>query len=131
MESPEKGSPAPTGPLVLYDGGCGFCRRSVATARGRWFRARIEAQPYQEADLVVHNLDVENCAKALHCVDTDGAISVGGQAVATILRHSRFPWPIVGRVMTWPGARWVADRLYFLVADNRHRLPGPKSGCDL
>ena len=64
----------PPQPLVLYDGDCGFCARSVALTRGRWFRAGVAVEAFQRADLLVHNLTVDKCAEVLHVVDTDGVV---------------------------------------------------------
>ena len=121
----------PAVPLVLYDADCGFCTVSVRAAQGRWLRARIEATPYQSADLVVHRLTVDKCAAALHCVEPDGRVSVGADAVATVLLASRNPWPLVGRLLRLPGVRRVAGFAYAVVARNRHRLPGATAACEM
>ncbi len=59
----------------------------------------------------------------------DGGVKVGGvRAIALALavgRQARWPlWP-------WhvPGAPWLLDRAYQLVAANRHRLPGQTPWC--
>lgn len=89
--------------LVLFDSDCGFCSRSVQVALGSWFRADCCARPFQAVDLSFHNLTVDKCAEALHCVAPDGTVTVGHEAVAAILRRSRRPWPLVGRAMLLPG----------------------------
>ena len=59
----------------------------------------------------------------------EGGVAVGGaRAIAlavAVARQRRFPlWP-------WriPGAPWLLDRLYDLVARLRHRLPGTTPWC--
>lgn len=121
----------PARPLMLYDGDCGFCTSTALASRGGWFRARVEVKPFQRADLVVHNLTVDKCGETLHVVDNDGSVHVGSDAVAVVLRESRWPWPVVGAVLRLPGVRWVAQKAYGLVARNRHRLPGGTPTCQL
>lgn len=117
-------------PLVLFDGDCGFCASSVAVMRGRWFRARVTATPFQRVDVSVHNLTVDKCGESLHVVD-GVHVHTGGDAIARILRNARCPWPAVGVVLGLPGVRWVTGRVYALVARNRHRLPGGTPSCEL
>ena len=121
----------PAVPLVLYDADCGFCAASVRAAQGRWLSARIDATPFQAADLSVHRLSVDKCAEALHCVEPDGRVTVGSDAVATVLAASRNPWPVVGRLLRLRGVRGVAGWAYRLVARNRHRLPGATVSCEM
>lgn len=121
----------PAIPLMLFDGDCGFCTRSALASRGRWFRARVDVRPFQRVDLVVHNLTVDKCGETLHVVDNDGSVHVGSDAVAVVLRESRFPWPIIGAFLRLPGVRWVAQGAYAIVARNRHKLPGGSAACEL
>jgi predicted DCC family thiol-disulfide oxidoreductase YuxK len=64
-------------------------------------------------------------------VDVDGRTQAGHCAVASVLRASRRPWPVLGRAMLLPGVSWVAARVYGWVAANRHRLPGGTPACAL
>ena len=117
-------------PLVLFDADCGFCTASAGWMRGRWFLADVDAVALQRADLTIHNLSVDKCAERLHVI-ADKDVYIGSDAIARILRASRAPWPLVGRVMAAPGVRWLAQGAYTLVARNRHRLPGGTSSCEL
>ena len=121
----------PAVPLVLYDADCGFCTASVHAAQGRWVGARIDATPFLSVNLVVHRLTVDKCAEALHCVEPDGRVTVGADAVATVLMASRGPWPVVGQLLRLPGVRRVAGWGYAVVARNRHRLPGATAACEV
>ncbi|MDO5675872.1 MAG: DUF393 domain-containing protein [Propionibacteriaceae bacterium] len=116
---------------MLYDADCGFCTTSALASQGKWFRSRVDAVPFQRADLVVHNLTVDKCAESLHVVDIDGGVHVGSDAIAVVLRESRLPWPVVGAVMRLPGVRWGAQKAYAAVAKNRHKLPGGTAQCQL
>lgn len=117
--------------LVLFDSDCGFCSRCVHVAVGPWFSARCHPVAFQAADLSIHNLTVDKCAEALHCVAPDGRVTVGHEAVAAILRQSRFPWPLVGRAMMLPGVSRLSAWAYALVAGNRQSLPGGSAECRL
>ncbi|GAA4895983.1 hypothetical protein GCM10025789_12050 [Tessaracoccus lubricantis] len=121
----------PAKPLVLFDEDCGFCTTSAQASQTSWFRAQVAVIAFQRVDLTVHNLTVDKCAESLHVVDTDGSIHVGSDAVAVVFRESRFPWPIVGAALGLPGLRWVAQRVYAVVAANRYRLPGGSAACKL
>lgn len=59
----------------------------------------------------------------------EGGIKVGGaQAIALALAVGRQArWPI----LPWkvPGAPWLLDRAYGLVAANRYRIPGQTPWC--
>lgn len=117
-------------PLVLFDGTCGFCANSVRVMQGGWFLACVRAVAFQRFDVSIHNLSVDKCAERLHVVDGE-RIYVGGAAIARILRAARGPWPLVGRILTWPGVSWIVGWAYDLVARHRHRLPGGSAACEL
>ncbi len=125
VETPERALP-----LVLFDGSCGFCGTAVRILRGRWFKARVEAVPFQRVDLSVHNLTVDKCEETLHVVD-GSEVFTGGEAIARILRSSRLPWPVVGAVLRLPGLRWLTGKVYAVVARNRHKLPGGTPACEM
>ncbi|MBB1483117.1 DUF393 domain-containing protein [Tessaracoccus sp. MC1865] len=124
-------NPRLTRPLVLYDEDCGFCTTSALATQTPWFRAQVTVTAFQRVDLAVHNLTVDKCAESLHVVDIDGSAHVGSDAVAVVFRESRFPWPLVGGVLRLPGIRWVAQKVYAIVARNRYRLPGGTAACRL
>ena len=117
-------------PLVLFDGGCGFCARAVGVMTGRMIRADVVAEPLQRADLPAVGLTVDKCLETLHVVD-ESVVFTGSDAIACILRAGRSPWPLAGRLLTLPGVRQVAGAAYALVARNRHRLPGGTTTCGL
>ena len=107
--------------MLIYDGDCGFCRRSI-----RWAKALGATCPtvaYQEADLTAYDLSVGEAADAAWFVE-QGRRWRGHEAVAMALRTSRFV------VVRWAGVllgtrvlRPLASRAYAWVAANRGRLP--------
>lgn len=116
--------------LVLYDADCGFCTSSVAALAGPVFQARFQPTAWQSADLAEHGLTAKECQARLHVVDGSSTCA-GAAAIARILRTARLPWRIAGRIMTVPGLSWLSERVYDLVAQNRHRLPGGTAACNL
>ena len=118
-------------PIALFDADCGFCTRSARAVGSRWFRTRVAMQALQRAPLPELGLDLDECLATMHAVDVDGTVLTGHRAWALILRHSRFPWPIVGRALLAPGLTWLAERGYRWIARHRRRLPGGSASCEL
>ncbi len=116
-------------PVLIYDGDCGFCTRSARLIERLPVRARLV--PLQEADL--HSLGVTEQRARYEVLWVDGArrVSGGGAAIAELLKHCRGPWRGAGRALAAPGVRTIADRVYRLVSENRHRLPGDTPACRL
>lgn len=119
------------GPIVLYDGVCGLCDRSVQLIlrndrRGRFRFAALQS-PVGQALLAEFGFS----ASALDSI----VLVEGGRAwrkSAAALRIARgmdAPWPLL-----WPLAvipRAVADRVYDLVARHRYRMFGTVDACAL
>jgi predicted DCC family thiol-disulfide oxidoreductase YuxK len=123
--------PDATGPVLVYDGACGFCRRCAA-----WVRRRLPRHPtvvaWQDCDLAALGLTAARCSAALQWVDAPRAgarrICGGHLAVAALLRHAGGPWRVVGLAMTVPPVSWLARLAYGWVARNRHRFRGLPPG---
>lgn len=119
------------GPIVLYDGVCGLCDRSVQLIlrndrRGRFHFAALQS-PAGQALLQKFGLS----ASAL-----DSIVLVEGgrawrksRAALRIARRMDAPWPLLWPLALVPAA--VADRAYDLVARNRYRIFGKLDACTL
>jgi len=118
------------GPLVVFDGDCGFCTRSVEFGRRR-IRRMPPAVPYQRADLAALGLSEEACRTAVQFVTPDGRSLAGERAVAALLRSAGPPWSPLGVALALPGIRALAGVAYRWVARNRFRLPGASDACAL
>ncbi|MGH8960953.1 MAG: thiol-disulfide oxidoreductase DCC family protein [Jatrophihabitantaceae bacterium] len=116
-------------PVLVYDGDCAFCTRSVRLVP--WLRANVEVRAWQSADLAALGLTAEQAGESVQWVGGDGHIESGHRAVAALLRVSRPPLPVLGRVTLLPGISWVAARAYAWVSANRYRLPGGTAACAL
>jgi predicted DCC family thiol-disulfide oxidoreductase YuxK len=109
--------------VLVFDGECGICRRSVAWIQNRKGAERIEAVPYQHPSVPERypELSREALEEAMHLVSPTGEVRKGARAGEEILRL--LPrWRPSALVFRIPGVRWVAERVYRWVAGNRHRL---------
>ena len=109
------------GGVLVYDGDCGFCRRSLGWARR--LGGRFEAAPSASVDPVPLGLTREQLAEAAWYVD-EGGLHRGHQAVARVLGTSRW-WPVrlAGSVVGSRVAAPLASRAYAWVASHRGRFP--------
>lgn len=113
-----------TRPTLIYDGACGFCRRSVELIR-RWDREqRIALIPFQDqARVASFAIPLPALAAAMHLVlpPPDGRVLAGADAVPELLRL--LPGK---RWLAWgfriPGALPMARRLYAWIARRRNCL---------
>ena len=119
------------GPIVLYDGVCGLCDRSVQLIlrndrRGRFRFAALQSEAGR-ALLEKFGLSPE----ALDSV----VLVEGGQAwrksraALRIARQMDAPWPMLWPLLIVP--RPVADWLYDRLAKNRYRIFGRREACGL
>ena len=119
-------------PVLLYDGACGFCARSVrfVLARDREGGALRFATLQGPVGAAAHR-----ARPALAGIDSvvwyepaAGRVLVRSEAALAVLRYLGGPW----RALAAVGAlvpRPVRDAAYALVARNRHRLAGSADGC--
>jgi predicted DCC family thiol-disulfide oxidoreductase YuxK len=107
--------------VVLYDGGCGFCRWSLERLL-RWDRSgRLRAVPIQskEGDHLLAGLPQADRPATWHLVAPDGRRWSGGAASAPLARLLPAGAPIAFLAETFPG---TTDRLYRWVAGRRDAL---------
>lgn len=106
--------------MVLWDGECGFCRRSVDWLLARDRDGRLEAVPYQMAPAPPMTPELRQaCARAVHLVEPDGRVWSAGRAVLRALEIVGYRvWP---RVLRWPPFIWFIELGYWVVARNRRQ----------
>ncbi len=127
--------------LVLFDGHCGLCNRTV-----RWFLHRdrrdrlrfaaFEAQHWAEL-LARHGIGPANVDAAPNTIlvirKLGGAgekILVRSDAALDMLRELPRPWPAVAAALRFI-PRPVRDLAYRLIARGRHRIWGRLESCPL
>jgi predicted DCC family thiol-disulfide oxidoreductase YuxK len=116
--------------LLIFDGDCGFCTSSVTFAR-RWINRDVEAIPWQRADLLSLGLTQEQCEDAVQYRNDANQWSSAGRAVIALLRDARPPWSWLARMLANTTITGIVERVYRVVANNRHRLPGGTPACQV
>ena len=103
---------------LLWDGDCGFCRRSVEWVQRRDTRGAIRAVPYQEAPSPPMTPELRAaCSRAVHLITPDGRTLRAGRACLEVLRRIGFPfW---ASLLSIPPLVWAVELGYWLVARNR------------
>ena len=119
-----------TRPVLVYDGDCGICTRSVEWAE-RHLTRDVDVVAFQDADLDALGLTRQQCERAVQWVARDGQISSAHHAVGELLAASGRRWLPLAFLARTPPFSWVAGACYRWVAANRHRLPGGTPACSL
>ena len=107
-------------PVLLYDGGCRFCRFAARAVAATDRRRRVGLLPLEDdaADALLASLREEDKLASWHLVQPGGRISSRGNAGVDLLAalgHER-PARAASRI------EGSVERLYRLVAENRDRL---------
>ncbi len=101
--------------LVLWDGECGFCRRSVEWLAANDKRGALEFKPYQSVELAPSLR--EACKSAVHVIKADGTVIKAGRAMMFCGTFTRFSgW---ARIALWPVFMPFIELGYKFVARNR------------
>lgn len=123
--------PEVDGPLVLYDGECGLCNRSVQTIlrhdrRGTFRFAALQSE-LGRALLERHGLPPE-AMNTVVLVDGERAFTKS-RAALRIAGKMDAPWPVLRAFALVPGP--LRDGVYDWVARNRYRWFGRTDACML
>lgn len=111
-------------PIVLYDGFCVLCNRSVSFLQARQTPDALEYVSQQssrgrallkEAGLVAGDLDTL-------VVYENGRAYLRSTSALRLLRYLRFPWPLLSNLIIVPA--FVRDPVYNVIAHNRYRWFG-------
>jgi len=114
-------------PLVLYDGYCALCDRSV-----QFLQKRQQADSLEYASLQSSSGQrlLETCSLSTEEFDTlvfyeKGHCYLRSTAGLRLLRYLRFPWPLLYGLLLIPA--FLRDPVYNLIAHNRYRWFGHSS----
>lgn len=114
-------------PVLLFDGECGFCTRSLGWLRWLDRHGRIETLPYQQPGAPESiGASFDECSGSVQWRGPDGTRLAGAAAVNAALGSAlgtTLPRRLY-RLSSGP-----QERLYDLVARNRRRLPGMQPWC--
>lgn len=107
--------------VLLYDADCGFCRWSLDKILRRDRKKRVRPVPIQSAEgkALLGDMEEEKRLASWHLVDENGRIFSAGAAIPELARRLPGGSPISSITRALPKS---TDRLYRLVASNRHRL---------
>jgi predicted DCC family thiol-disulfide oxidoreductase YuxK len=127
----DKTIPGVDGPLVLYDGTCGLCDRSVQLIlrhdrRGRFRFAALQSD-VGRALLERHGLPVDALDTVV--LVEDGRAWTKSSAALRVARRMDKPWPALRALGLVP--RPVRDFFYDRVAKSRYRIFGRVDACML
>lgn len=105
---------------VLYDGTCGFCSRTVQWIHSLTGDRGFHFVPFQHehfrSQLEERSLDPD---RDIIMLTPSGEARVGVDAYREIIRYFWWGQPIY-YISLLPGLRWMMDRIYRGIADNRH-----------
>lgn len=125
------GTPLDGHGIVLFDGTCAFCERSVRFIARRdpagYFRFGASQTPAAAALLARFGTSRE-AARSLILVE-DGVVHLRSTAALRIARRLTWPWRLAGLLLVVP--RPIRDAVYRVVAAVRHRLAGSSNACEI
>ncbi|MBL8548949.1 MAG: DUF393 domain-containing protein [Hyphomonadaceae bacterium] len=123
---PEDAAEPAAAALVLYDGDCALCARSVQFLAPRDAQRRLRfaaiAGPHGRAPARAAGIDPDAPATWL-LIDEAGRAHGRSDAILQALRRLKAPWPALG-LAGFAVPRFVRDALYDWVAANRARWFG-------
>lgn len=114
--------------LMIFDGDCAFCSSSARVLR-KLTKSRIAIEPYQFLELEQFGLTEAMTSKAVYYVSDK--TYVANRAIAQFLIDSKTAWALAGYLLNLPIVSSVAERAYYWIAKNRHRLPGGTPECSM
>jgi len=109
------------GPLLIYDGECRFCRRSVDLLQS-WTPLKIPARPSQECEGMFPEISRKDFQGALQYIDRKGRLHSAARAVFQCMDDHNIADGPLWTYENIPGAAEILEWGYRLVARNRGLL---------
>jgi len=116
--------------VILFDGTCAFCERSVRFIAARdhgYFKFGASQNPEGRELLARHGTSRE-AAKSLILIE-DGQVYLRSTAVLRIARHITAPWRFAAVFLWLPVP--IRDAVYRVVAAIRYRIAGQSNACEI
>ncbi len=117
--------------IVLFDGTCAFCERSVTFIAtrdpGGYFRFGASQTPAAQA-LLAQFGETRESTRSIILIE-DGVLYRKSTAVLRIARRLPRPWSFAAVCLAVP--RPLRDGAYGVVAAIRHRLAGRSNACEI
>lgn len=121
----------PTGhPIILFDGTCAFCDRTVRLLNRLDRRDRLRYAPL-ESDAAVYLFQTYHVPESVDSIVLiyEGKARVQSAAAIAVCRLLGFPWSLAAAV--WIIPRPIRDAAYRFVARHRYRIFGSVEACGL
>lgn len=121
----------PTGhPIILFDGTCAFCDRTVRLLNRLDRRDRLRYAPL-ESDAAVYLFQTYDVPESVDSIVLiyEGKARVQSAAAVAICRLLGFPWSLAVVLKIIP--RPILDAAYRFVARHRYRVFGRVEACGL
>jgi predicted DCC family thiol-disulfide oxidoreductase YuxK len=117
--------------VVLFDGTCAFCERSVIFIARRdpaaYFRFGASQSPEGAALLARHGVSRAS-ARSMILIE-DGQVYLRSTASLRIAARLAFPWSLFRWLLVVP--RPLRDAVYRVIAAVRHRIAGRANACEI
>lgn len=118
------------GPVILFDGTCAFCERSVRFIANRDHgRFKFGASQNEAGRELLARFGTTREATRSIILIEDQRIYLRSDAVLRIAGHMRAPWRYVAALRIVP--RPLRDLVYRMVAAVRIRLAGESNACEI
>ncbi len=117
-------------PVLIYDGDCGFCQRSVAWLR-RMVGERVEYEPSQRVAGEFPQIPPERFAHAVQLVERDGSVSQAAEAIFRVLASVWWWRWLLALYRAVPGFAPLSEAGYRFIARHRGSLPGESGACSI
>jgi predicted DCC family thiol-disulfide oxidoreductase YuxK len=117
--------------VVLYDGTCGLCHKSVKWILQHERDRELYFAPLQgetAAALRARHPEIPDLVESVVLVEDD-TVRLRSKAILYLARHLQSPWSWMYRVRWFPG--FILDLGYRVVAKIRYRIWGRADLCDL
>ena len=115
--------------VIIFDGDCAFCELWVGRLR-RSLPVVPQTIPSQSADLERLGLSADDVAHYAWLITPERHIAGGAILRELLIHQPRLHLRFLGHLLgLWP-ITVIADGVYRLVAQNRHRLPGSQAACE-
>jgi predicted DCC family thiol-disulfide oxidoreductase YuxK len=114
--------------ILLFDGECGFCTRSVLFVfhRDPWGRVRFASLQSEVGARLLRERQLPSDPSTLVLVE-DGRAFVRSTAVLRVARNLRWPWSWAYAAIIVP--RFIRDAAYGWFAKHRHRFGPAAEAC--
>lgn len=114
--------------LVLFDGFCHLCNRSVdfIMKRDSSHHFRFVALQSEAGAFLRRRLGLEERDDSVILLK-EGKLYYRSDAALRIALQLKFPWPLMGLFLIIP--RFMRDRIYSFIANNRYRWFGIRDAC--